>query len=114
MRHTGRWSELYRASMRLIAEYLLHIDAEERAQVDVLWSNYGDAELGAVLTCFKAERPPAAAQKDLELMLPALSVSELARLLGGVRAAAGDAALDPARSLLGAERWAQVEHAIGS
>lgn len=110
----GRWRELYQASMRLIAEYLHHIDAEERAQVDILWPSYTDAELGAVMAHFKADRNPAAASKDLELMLPALSVPELVGMLRGVRVAVGDAALDRARRLLGSERWAQVEHAIGT
>lgn len=111
---SGRWSDLYRASMRLIAEYVLHLDAEERAQADILWPGYTDAELGAVMARFKAERSPAAASKDLELMLPALSAPELRALLRGVRAAGGDAALDRARRLLSAERRAQVEQAIAT
>lgn len=109
-----RWIDLYRATMRLIAEYLLHIDAEECAQADILWPSYTDSELGAVMARFKAERDPAAASKDLELMLPALSVPELGVLLRGVRAAVGDAPLDRARRLLCAERWAQVEHTLGT
>ena len=36
----GRWAELYGATMRIIGQYLLHIDAEERAQAEVLWPNY--------------------------------------------------------------------------
>jgi hypothetical protein len=111
---SDRWSDLYRATMRLVAEYLLHIDAEERAQADILWPSYTDSELGAVMTRFKDERDPSSASRDLELMLPALSVPELGGLLRGVRSAVGDAALERARTLLGAERWTQVEHAMGT
>ncbi|HTQ06785.1 MAG TPA: hemerythrin domain-containing protein [Polyangiaceae bacterium] len=112
----GRWSEVYPATMRLIGEYLLHIDEEERAQAEVLWPRYTDEELGAVVARFKAERAPAAARADFSLMLPALSVPELARVLGGVRSSApkehADAMLDLARVALGAERWAQVEEVL--
>lgn len=76
----GRWAELYRATMRIIGEYLLHVDAEERAQADVLWPNYSDAELAAVMARFKAERDPAAARADLALLMPVLSLSQRAAL----------------------------------
>ena len=75
-----RWAELYGATMRIIGQYLLHIDAEERAQTEVLWPNYTDAELGAVLARFKAERDPAAARADLALLIPVLSAPQRAAL----------------------------------
>jgi hypothetical protein len=77
-----RWPALYPATMRLIGEYLLHIDEEERAQAELLWPAYSDAELGAVFTRFKAERDPALARADLKLFLSALNASELAALFG--------------------------------
>lgn len=76
----GRWAELYRATMRIIGEYLLHIDGEERAQAEVLWPNYTDAELAAVMARFKAERDPAAARADLELLIPVLTAPQRAAL----------------------------------
>lgn len=76
----GRWADLYRATMRLIGEYLLHIDAEERAQAEVLWPHYTDAELAAVMARFKAERDPAAARADLGLLMPVLSAPQRAAL----------------------------------
>ena len=75
-----RWAELYRATMRIIGEYLLHIDAEERAQAEVLWPSYTDAELATVLARFKAERDPAAARADLALLMPVLSAPQRAAL----------------------------------
>ena len=76
----GRWAELYRATMRIIGEYFLHIDGEERAQAEVLWPNYTDAELAAVMARFKAERDPAAARADLALLMPVLSAPQRAAL----------------------------------
>lgn len=76
----GLWAELYRATMRIIGEYLLHIDAEERAQAEILWPNYTDAELAAVLARFKAERDPVAARADLALLMPVLSAPQRAAL----------------------------------
>ncbi len=76
----GRWSDLYRATMRLIGEYLLHVDAEERAQAEVLWPNYTDADLTAVLVRFKAERDAESARADLALLMPVLSASQRAAL----------------------------------
>jgi hypothetical protein len=76
----GRWAELYRATMRIIGEYLLHLDAEERAQAEILWPSYTDAELAAVMARFKAERAPAAARADLALLMPVLSARQRAAL----------------------------------
>jgi hypothetical protein len=76
----GRWADLYGATMRIIGGYLLHIDAEERAQAEVLWPNYTDADLAAVLARFKAERKPAAARADLALLIPVLSAPQRAAL----------------------------------
>ena len=72
----GRWTELYRATMRIVGEYLLHIDAEERVQAEVLWPHYTDAELTAVMVRFKAEREPVAARADLQLLMPVLSARQ--------------------------------------
>jgi hypothetical protein len=76
----GRWADLYPATMRLVGEYLLHIDGEERAQAQVLWPNYTDAELAAVMARFKAERDPAAARADLALLMPVLGAVQRAAL----------------------------------
>ena len=104
----GRWASLYSAATKFIGVYLLHIDAEERAQAEHLWTRLGDAELAAVMARFKAERSPTAARSDLKLLLPALSDVELSSLLGGMRAGmaapAFTATLDVARTVLGAAR----------
>jgi hypothetical protein len=63
--------------MRIIGEYLLHIDAAERAQSELLRPNYANAELGAGMARFKAERDPGAARADMALM-PVLSAAQRA------------------------------------
>lgn len=109
----GRWSELYRAVMRFIGEYLLHIDEEERAQSQLLWPSFTDEQLRAVFRRFQSERAPSEAERDLELFLPALSVEEAAALLGrvtdGASAEARKKVFALARAALGEERWNDVE-----
>ncbi len=76
-----RWSELYSAFMRFLGEYLLHIDAEERAQTEHLWPRYSDAELMTVMQRFRAERPPEKTAADARFMIPALNAAELTGFL---------------------------------
>ncbi|MGC4066856.1 MAG: hemerythrin domain-containing protein [Polyangiaceae bacterium] len=113
----GRWEELYRSVTRLTGEYLLHIDAEERAQAEVLWPNYEDSALAEVLTRFKAERAPAKAQSDLMLLLPALNAKELAALFhtmrGSVPVPRFQGAVELAQRALGSHRWSEVEAMLG-
>ena len=110
---TGRMQELYRVFARFLAEYLLHIDTEERVQAQVLWPALSDAELGEVLQRFKAERDPAEAAEDLRRFLPALSAPELAQMFRGIRASAPASVFQEAtaqgRSALGPAGWAAVE-----
>lgn len=112
----GRWDELYPCYTRFLGRYLLHLDEEEEAQRQILWSHYGDDALGAVFQRFKAERPPAKAMDDLVFMLPALSVPELTRLFQGMKAAAPAPAFqhawDMAARTLEATRWQQVQDAV--
>jgi len=113
----NRWPELYPAVMRFIGRYLLHLDQEERAQAEVLWPAFTDAQLGGVFARFKAERPPAAARTDLEQFLPALNVPELARLVRGLEEGLaepqrGDVLAD-VRQRLGDARWMAVEGRLG-
>lgn len=113
---TEEWSRLYARCMRLIGEYLLHIDAEERAQAEILWPHYADADLQAVFARFKTERAPADASADLELMLPALNMAELAGMFRGMKATLPPEAFEScagmARRVLGEDRAAQLNAAL--
>lgn len=63
---------LYLALNELISAYLAHLHAEETVAMPALWRTCGDAELGAVLTAFKASRTPEESLSDLRKMLPSL------------------------------------------
>jgi hypothetical protein len=52
---------LYRAFNRFTAEMLLHLDREETELMPLLWARCSDAELGAIMTSFKAQCGIAAA-----------------------------------------------------
>jgi hypothetical protein len=103
---------VYSAYARFLGIYLIHLDEEEKAQAEILWPNYKDEDLAAVFGRFKAERAPAAAKADLEFMLPALSVAELAGMFRGMKASAPapafQGACDLAAKTLDAATWKQV------
>lgn len=104
-----RWEQLYGVTMCLIGKYLLHIDAEERAQERWLWPRYTDAQLGDVMARFRAERPSVAARADLELFITSLGTLDLVKFLRGFSSAPSDVrqnVMNLAQELLGAERWA--------
>lgn len=76
----------YRALNAFIARYLEHLDREE-AVMPVLWERCSDDELRSVMARFAASRPLDEALADMGWMLPALSGSEQAELIGGMAAA---------------------------
>jgi hypothetical protein len=112
MTNDGGWAELYPAYARFLGSYLLHLDEEEKAQSETLWRHYSDEQLASVFHRFKTERAPEAAKADLVFMVPALSVAELARMFGGMKASmpvpAYKAVCDLAAGELDAARWAEV------
>lgn len=111
-----RWSELYTCFTQFLGEYLLHLAEEERLQAEVLWPAYSDVELGAVFNRFKTERAPQAAQEDLELMLPAMSVPELVRMFQGIRVSAPpqtfQGVCETASRFVDEVTWSEVQRAI--
>lgn len=76
-----RWPELYPTMMRLIGDYLVHQDEEEKRQVAELWPRYTDEQLQRVFTRFHADRDPAVARADFLRMIPALNPQELAQVM---------------------------------
>lgn len=109
---------LYATYTRFLGKYLLHLCEEEDAQKRILWQRYDDSVLKGVLDRFKAERPPEKAASDLEFMLPALSIEEVAELFRGMQLAVApnvfERAGNHARLLLGAEKWQQVVSSISA
>jgi len=112
-----RWDEVYGRYNRFLGTYLIHLSEEESAQKEILWARYDDPALMAVFNRFKAERSPEAARADLQLMLPALSIPELARLFSGMKASAPPAAVqgacDLAAHILAPERWLALRTKVG-
>jgi hypothetical protein len=110
------WDRLSSGVIALIADYLPHLEEEERIQRDVLWPAFGDGDLAAVMQRFKMERTPDASRSDLELLLPSMSVAEIARMFSGMKSSAPTTvyagACQLAVGVLDAPRWTQVLAAV--
>ena len=87
----GSWDQLYGRFVVFLGVYLAHIAEEERLQASVLWTHCSDAELSEVFSRFRQSRSPDQAKRDLQLMLPALSIDELTRIYSGIRQSAPSA-----------------------
>lgn len=107
-----RWAELYPAYTRFLGIYLLHLDEEEAAQRDILWTKYEDQDLAAVFARFKGERPAHLAAADFVFMLPALSIPELTQMFRGMKSGAPaqvfQGACDTAAQILGPSTWRKI------
>lgn len=107
-----RWNDLYPTYTRFLGIYLLHLDEEEAAQRDILWTKYQDKDLAAVFMRFKAERPPNLANSDFVFMLPSLSIPELTQMFRGMKASAPapvfQGACDTASKILEPIKWQKI------
>ena len=94
---------------RLLAEHLHHMGREETEANRALWANLTDAELDALHRRIVGAIPPARFAEWLELFLPAVTRSERAAMIGGLRASVPAPVFDhlvaPARAALGPARW---------
>ncbi len=113
--HDGR--ALYSAYAAFLGRYLLHLEEEEEAQARVLWRDYDDDALRAVLDRFKAERPRDQAAADFAFMLPALNAPELVRLFQSMKLSASSEAFSRAweqgARLVEPSIWRHVADALG-
>jgi hypothetical protein len=102
---------------KLVAEHLRHMGREETEVNRALWANLTDAELDALHQRVVGAIPPARMAEWLELFLPAVTRSERAALIGGLRASVPppvfDALVAPARAALGPARWETTAAAAG-
>lgn len=89
----------------LAAEHVHHMQREERDAMRMLWAHRSDDELRAMQGRILARIAPPRTADWLALMLPAMSVSERAAVIGGLRASLPaevlGALLAPARAALG-------------
>jgi hypothetical protein len=83
-----------------------------------LWTRYSDAELLDVMVRFQQSRSAEEAGRDLQLMLPALSIDELTRIYSGLRRslppAAWDASLALSRSALTSSEAQQLDSRLSA
>lgn len=107
-----RWNDLYPTFARFLGIYLLHLDEEEAAQRDILWTKYQDKDLARVFMRFKAERPPHLPNSDFIFMLPSLSIPEITQMFRGMKASAPapvfQGACDIAAKILEPNRWQKI------
>jgi hypothetical protein len=109
--------EFYLALNRFIAFYLPHINDEEESAQSVLWRLCTDDELLAAQDAIVASQTPEEATESLEMMIPALSLDEIANLLGMAKKNAPPQAFQNATTLaqrlLSAEEWMAVKGLLG-
>jgi len=108
---------LYRHLALFVAENLHHMHLEETANNATLWALYTDEELHAIHDRLLATITPAEQMLVARWMIPALSPSERAGLMSGMRAGmpfeAFAAVLEVVRPHIDAPGWAKLMRALG-
>jgi hypothetical protein len=98
---------------RFHGEMLVHMADEEERLMPALWAAFDDAALVRVHRAIVESVPPAEKLTSVRWMLPALSTSERAAFLTGVRGSAPAAAFEAvarvAREVLPREEWDRLE-----
>lgn len=95
----GSWSDLYARFVAFLGAYFVHVAEEEKLQAAVLLPCYSDAELAEVFVRFRQGRSAEDASRDLQLMLPALSLDELTRMYESMRQSAPPATWEAAMTM---------------
>jgi len=103
---------LYRELSLFVAENFHHMHQEETAHNAALWAYYSDDELNQIHQALVASVPPEEMMVVLRWMVPAMSPTERAGMLGDMQAHAPApafaAALDVVRPHLSAGDWAKL------
>lgn len=109
---------MYQALSHFIASYLLHLDEEESKLLPQIFERCPNAEVASEFNRFRATRPPELAKIDLMAMLVAMSPSERAGMLRGLRGALPPPAFEGVRKAaaeaLSADDFAKLEAALAS
>ena len=105
---------LYRSLASFTANYLAHVDAEERS-MPALWARFDDATLVRAQGALVASHPPAVVQFNLKNMLPAASSAERVNFLANLRRNMPAPAFSGLRTFVGplvsATEWSQIDAA---
>lgn len=108
---------LYRHLALFVAENLQHMHIEETANNAALWAHYSDAELMALHDRLLAHVSPADKMEVMRWMVPAVTPTQRAGVLGGLKAEAPaevlDAVIDLVRPHLDIRDWTKLAQAIG-
>ncbi len=109
---------LYRELSLFVGENFVHMHEEEAVHNLVLWDAYSDAELAALESAIIAHHPPAAMQRAMRWMLPAMTPAQRAAMLTKMRisapAPAYAAVLAQARAHVDEGSWRKLESALAS
>jgi hypothetical protein len=107
---------LYLAFNEFVAEYLAHLNYEEKQINPILWELFTDEELGEIETRIVADTPPELVAVLTPLLLRSLNARELIDWLQGIRQEAPPAAFDEvlaqAKQLVPPDRWLRVSTAL--
>jgi hypothetical protein len=108
---------LYRHLALFVAENFQHMHVEETHNNGVMWAHYSDAEIVALHHRLLASIPPAETLQVARWMVPALTPSERAMVLGDMKAGAPapffQAVLETIRPHLDDTAWNQLARAVG-
>lgn len=109
---------LYRKLALFVSDNFAHMHAEEMENNPVLWACYTDDELRALDGRIVASLPPEETLQIMRWMIPAMTPTERAMLLNGVKAAAPapifEVVLDTVEPHLSQKDWGQLRKALGS
>ena len=110
-------ARLYRALALFVAWNLEHMEYEEVEHNTALWAHYSDMELLATKDALVASKSRSAMAAVLPWFIKGLNPSELAGMLGGMRAGMPQAAFDGvmalARDVLPKQRYEAIVAALG-
>ena len=102
---------------RFTADYLVHIDIEERVLMPSLERSIGVEAVVGLHTAIVSSIPPDEMARSLALMLPAMNVDDRSELLGGMQAGAPPEVfggiVDLARSVLPPEQFHPLATRLG-
>ncbi|MBB4013674.1 hemerythrin domain-containing protein [Niveibacterium umoris] len=108
---------LYRQLSDFVAHNFEHMGKEEREHNAVLWAHYSDDEIRAIEHAIIANESPEHLQLAIRWMLPHMTPSERAGMLGGMRQTAPaemfEGVLNLIRPLLGGRDWRKLSLALG-
>ena len=104
---------LYRRFAAFVADNFEHMAVEESRHNQALWAAYSDQELFELHGRILASIDPREMSEVLRWMIPALTPSERALVVGGLPPQVQAPVLSSARALLNETAWAKLSRTLG-